>query len=192
MQEPPDAVAPAPRRPAPTPIELFLGFATIAGLGFGGVLAWSRRIIVQRRGWLSAEAFNEQLALCQILPGGNILNFAVMYGCRCAGILGSLAAVLGLIGPPVILMIIAGMLYRRFGDLPALHGVFAALAAAAAGLLIAASAQMIGATIKDRVRPGHLIAAATFVAAGVLRLPLLWVMVAIAPVSVALAWWERR
>jgi len=192
VQEPPDAAAPAPRRPAPTAIELFLGFATIAGLGFGGVLAWSRRIIVQRRGWLSAEAFNEQLALCQLLPGGNILNFAVMYGCRCAGILGSLAAVLGLIGPPVILMIIAGMLYRRFGDLPVLHGVFAALAAAAAGLLIATSAQMIGATIKDRVRPGHLIAAATFVAAGVLRLPLLWVMVAIAPVSVALAWWERR
>ncbi len=185
-------MSPTATRPIPTPIELFLGFATIAGLGFGGVLAWSRRIIVQRRGWLSAEEFNEQLALCQILPGGNILNFAVMYGCRCAGILGSFAAVLGLIGPPVILMIIAGMLYRRFGDLPVLHGVFAALAAAAAGLLIATAAQMIGATIKDRVRPGHLIAAATFIAAGVLRLPLLWVMVAIAPVSVALAWWERR
>jgi len=176
----------------PTPIELFLGFATIAGLGFGGVLAWSRRIIVQRRGWLGAEEFNEQLALCQVLPGGNIVNFAVMYGRRCAGLAGSLAALLGLLVPPVMLMILAGMLYRRYGDLPALHGVFAALAAAAAGLLIATSAQMAGASVKDRLRPGHAIAAATFVAAGVLRLPLLWVMVAIAPVSVALAWWEQR
>ena len=36
-------------------MELFLGFAKIAACGFGGVLAWSRRIIVQERGWLGAE-----------------------------------------------------------------------------------------------------------------------------------------
>jgi len=58
--------------------------------GFGGVLAWSRRIIVQERGWLTPEEFNEQLALCQVLPGGNILNFSIMYGSRCAGVPGAL------------------------------------------------------------------------------------------------------
>ena len=76
-----------PRRHLPTRLELFLGFAKIAVCGFGGVLAWSRRIIVQERGWLTPEEFNEQLALCQVLPGGNILNFSVMFGCRCAGVL---------------------------------------------------------------------------------------------------------
>ena len=181
-----------PRRHVPTCLELFLGFAKIAVCGFGGVLAWSRRIIVQERGWLTPEEFNEQLALCQVLPGGNILNFSVMFGCRCAGVLGSLAALLGLIGPPMVLMIVAGVLYRHYGELPALRGVFASLAAAAAGLLIATSLQMIAATVKDRLRPGHLVAAVTFVAAGVLRLPLLWVMAALIPVSVGLAWWERR
>src|SRR5215467_4874845 len=120
-----DQEAGAAARHVPGAGELFVAFAKMAVCGFGGVLAWSRRIIVQRRGWLTAEEFNEQLALCQILPGGNILNFAVMYGCRCAGLIGSLAAVLGLIGPPVVLMIIAGTLYRRYGDLPVLHGVFA-------------------------------------------------------------------
>src|SRR5262249_50268097 len=53
--------------------ELFLAFAKMALCCFGGVLAWSRRIIVQERGWLTPEEFNEQLALCQVLPGGNIL-----------------------------------------------------------------------------------------------------------------------
>ena len=76
-----------PRRHVPTCLELFLGFGKIAVCGFGGVLAWSRRIIVQERGWLTPEEFNEQLALCQVLPGGNILNFSVMFGCRCAGVL---------------------------------------------------------------------------------------------------------
>ncbi len=181
-----------PRRHVPTRGELFLGFATIAACGFGGVMAWSRRIIVQQRGWLSAEEFNEQLALCQILPGGNMLNFSVMYGYRAGGTLGALAALFGLIGPPTLLMILAGILYRRYGDLPALRGVFAGLAAAAAGLLIATAAQMIGATIKHRLRSGHVVAGLTLVAVGVLRWPLLWVMAALMPVSIALAWWERR
>ena len=182
----------APPASFPTPIQLLITFATISACSFGGVLAWARRIIVQERGWLSPEEFNEQFALCQVLPGGNILNFAVMYGCRCAGVVGSLAAVLGLLGPPTALMIGAGMLYRRFGDLPALHGVFASLAAAAAGLLLATAAQMVGASIKARLRPTHTVAAATFVAVGVLRWPLLWAMAVAVPVGVALAWWERR
>jgi chromate transporter len=156
------------------------------------VLAWARRIIVQERGWLGAEEFNEQFALCQVLPGGNILNFAVMYGCRCAGVVGSFAAVLGLLGPPTALMIVAGMVYRRYGDLPALHSMFASLAAAAAGLLIATALQMVAATVKDRLRLQHVVAALTFLAVGVLRWPLLWVMAAIVPLGIAIAWWERR
>jgi chromate transporter len=181
-----------PRRPLPSRGELFLGFATIAACGFGGVLAWSRRIIVQDRGWLSAEEFNEQLALCQILPGGNMLNFSVMYGYRAAGTLGALAALIGLIGPPTLLMILAGLLYRRYGDLPALRGVFASLAAAAAGLLIATATQMVGASVKRRLRPTHAVAALTLLGVGVLRWPLLWVMAVLTPISIALAWWERR
>jgi chromate transporter len=115
-----------------------------------------------------------------------------MYGCRCAGVVGSLAAVLGLLGPPVALMIIAGMLYRRYGDLPALHSMFASLAAAAAGLLIATAVQMVAATIKDRLRLQHVVAALIFLAVGVLRWPLLWVMVVVAPLGIAIAWWERK
>jgi chromate transporter len=196
----PDASAPSPAaappgaaaRHDPTATELFLAFAKMAVCGFGGVLAWSRRIIVQERGWLTPEEFNEQLALCQVLPGGNILNFSVMYGSRCAGVTGAFAALLGLIGPPMVLMIIAGILYRHYGALPALRGMFASLAAAAAGLLIATATQMVRATVKDRLRPAHLVTAATFLAAGVLRWPLLWVMAALLPVSIALAWWRQR
>jgi chromate transporter len=179
-------------RHVPGAAELFLAFAKMAVCGFGGVLAWSRRIIVQERGWLTPEEFNEQLALCQVLPGGNILNFSVMYGSRCAGVPGALAALLGLIGPPMALMIVAGILYRHYGALPALRGMFASLAAAAAGLLIATATQMVRATVKDRLRPAHLVTLATFVAAGVLRWPLLAVMAVLMPISVALAWWRRR
>ena len=85
-------------------------------------MAWSRRIIVQERRWLSAEEFNEQLALSLVLPGANIVNFAVMYGYRARRRTGLLAALLSAwIGPPTVLMIIAGTLYRRYGEMPVLR-----------------------------------------------------------------------
>jgi chromate transporter len=74
----------APRECVLTSLDLFLGFAKIADFGFGGVLAWSRRVIVRERAWMSAEEFNEQLALCQVLPGPNIVNFTIMFGSRAA------------------------------------------------------------------------------------------------------------
>jgi chromate transporter len=180
------------RSPTPTPLQLFLGFSKIASFGFGGVLAWARRIIVQDKRWQTPEEFNELLALCQILPGGNIINFSVMYGARCAGLTGSLAALAGLIGPPMLLMMVAGTLYARFGSMPELHGVLGGLAAAAAGLILATAVQMIEPMARRRFHSGHVIAAVTFLAVGVFRLPLLWVMAVLVPIGIAGAWWERR
>lgn len=177
---------------SPTVPQLFRAFAKIALYGFGGVLAWSRRVIVEERRWLQPDEFNELLALCQVLPGPNIVNFSVMFGSRSAGVLGALTALSGLIGPPVILMIAAGILYRRYGDLPEMKGVLAGLAAAAAGLIIATSIQMAHAMVRARLQPGHLVAVATFIAAGIFRLPLLWIMAVLVPISIAFALWERR
>src|SRR5579864_8671436 len=123
---PPAAAAPAPNPPAtaappPTIAELFTAFAVISLSGFGGVLAWARRIMVERRGWFTAEQFNEAFALCAFLPGGNMVNFAVIFGARMRGPLGALAAVAGLLGPPMILIIAVGALYAHYGELPALR-----------------------------------------------------------------------
>src|SRR5579864_3559213 len=98
----------AARQPQPTLAELFVAFATISLSGFGGVLAWSRRMMVEERKWLTPEQFNEIYASCSMLPGGNILNFAVMFGGRLRRAPGAVAAVVGLMGPPVILIIIIG------------------------------------------------------------------------------------
>ena len=108
---PPPSV-PSPPVHRPNGLELFLGFGKIAVCGFGGVLAWARRVVVQERAGMSAEAITEQLALSQVLPGPHLVKFAIMFGARSAGVFGALAALMGLIGPPTILMIVAGTLYR--------------------------------------------------------------------------------
>ena len=84
-------------------LELFLAFAKMSLAGFGGVLVWARRIIVEQHRWMTAEEFNETFALCHFLPGPNIVNLSVVFGSRIRGIAGGIAAFAGLIGPPVVI-----------------------------------------------------------------------------------------
>src|ERR1700761_4792932 len=138
----PQPLSPSPSAVQPTLGEIFLAFATISLSGFGGVLAWSRRMMVEERKWLTAEQFNETYALCSFLPGGNILNFSLVFGARFRGPLGSIAAFAGLLGPPMLLVMIIGAIYAHYGDIPALRRALTGVAAAAAGLMLATVAKM--------------------------------------------------
>jgi chromate transporter len=184
--------APAPAQP--TIAELFLAFATISLSGFGGVLAWARRIMVEKRRWFTAEAFNEAFALCAFLPGGNMVNFAVIFGARMRGPLGALAALAGLLGPPMILVTVVGALYAHYGELPALRRMLTGVAAAAAGLMLATVAKMARPLFKDPnsavIAP--LIALSTFVAIGLLHWPLPLVLLVIVPVSIGAAFANKE
>ncbi|NVN31431.1 chromate transporter, partial [Endobacter medicaginis] len=98
-------------------------------MGFGGVLPLARRALVDRLGWLNEAAFTDLLGLCQVLPGGNIINLSVAVGLRFAGIAGAFAALSGLIAVPLAVIVALGGLYARFGDDPHLRHLFAGLAA---------------------------------------------------------------
>ena len=189
----------AAKPPRPSIAELFTVFAAISLSGFGGVLAWARRVMVERRGWFTAERFNEAFALCSFLPGGNMVNFAVIFGARMRGPLGALAAVAGLLGPPMVLVIAVGALYAHFGDLPALRRMLTGVAAAAVGLMLATVAKMARPLFKGPFRHtfksptkivqlvAPLIAIVTFVAIGLLHWPLPLVLLVIVPMSVGAA-----
>ena len=175
--------------PRPTLSELFITFATIALYGFGGVLAWSRRMMVEERGWLTAEQFNETYALCSMLPGGNIINFSVIFGSRFRGVPGALVAVIGLLGPPMVLIIIIGAIYAHYGDLPAMRRMLTGIASAAAGLMMATVAKMARPLfVNRRSLAAPLVAIATFVAIGIIHWPLPLVLAVLVPVSIAIAW----
>jgi chromate transporter len=177
----------APSAVVPTVPDLFFGFAKIAISGFGGVLPWARRTIVQQRRWMSADEFNDLFAICQFLPGPNIVNFSLIYGSRVGGVLGATAAVLGLVGPPTVLMIVLGTLYSHYGALPQARGALTGLAAAAAGLLIATAVSMAE-TLPRRGLGAVLIATAALVGVGLLQWPLLAVLVILVPISIARVW----
>jgi chromate transporter len=185
--------APAHLPPArPGRIEVFVAFALISLYGFGGVLYWSRRMMVEERKWMSAEAFNEAYALCNFLPGPNIVNFSIVFGRHMGGTLGALVALSGLLGPPVLLVTILGLLYASYGDIAALQRVLTGVAAAAAGLTISTGLKMAEPLVRQRRALAPAVAAAAFVAVGIARWPIYWVLGVLIPASVVLAWWTRR
>src|SRR5580704_13066381 len=189
-------VTPAPRAPEPAAApprlsELFIAYALISLYGFGGVLAWSRRMMVEERRWLTPEQFNEAYALCSFLPGPNIVNFSVIFGSRVRGPLGGLVALVGLLGPPMLLIVIIGALYAHYGDLPSLRRALIGVTAAAAGLIMSTVAKMALPLFRNRAVGGPVIALATFGAIGIAQWPLPFVLAVVLPISLALAWVRR-
>src|SRR5258708_487903 len=171
---PPAAIA-APELPTSTPpglTALFVAFAKISLAGFGGVLVWARRGIVDQHRWMTADEFNETYALCHFLPGPNVVNLSVVFGSRFRGIPGGIAAFAGLLGPPMVLVTILASLYARFGEIDALRRILAGVSCAAVGLLMSAVFRMMMPLIKRRDLIGLVILAAVFIAFGLLRLPL--------------------
>jgi chromate transporter len=171
---------------------LFVTFFTIALSGFGGTLPFARRTLVERKAWLSPEDFTETLSLCQTLPGPNIVNMSIVVGARARGWRGSLAASIGLVGTPVIIVIALGVLYSRFGALEAVRHVLLGLGASASGLIVATAGRMAEPLLRGRPWQAAPFMLAAFAAVAILRLPLPYVLVALGPLSIAAAWFWKQ
>ncbi len=121
---------------------LFVVFSKIAMTGFGGVMPFAYRALVEQYRWLTAEEFARDLALSQVLPGPTICNVALMIGKRYAGIPGALAAMVGLIIAPFLLVIALGVAYQRFGKLAVVQDALTGMTAVAAGLVLSTALKM--------------------------------------------------
>lgn len=174
-------------RPAPTLGALAACFLQIALSSFGGGLsAWTRRIVVERRGWMTDEQFLTALTIARLFPGPNQVNMAIYVGDHFRGLPGALAALAGLLLVPLALLIAAGLAYFHYRELPAIDATLSGVVAAAAGMALSMGFKIVGNYWRD---PGALaFAAAAF--AGVtlfhVRLPL--VVLVLAPLAMLWFW----
>jgi chromate transporter len=173
-------------------VELFFVFAKMSLAGFGGVLFWARRTIVEQRRWMNPDEFNETFALCHFLPGPNIVNLSVVFGSRFRGIPGSIAAFIGLLGPPMIVVTVLAALYVRFGGTDTLQRTLHGISCAAIGLFFAAMVRMVIPLVQQRRIAALPIIVLIFAAIGLLRWPLPYVLLVAIPASIALIYWLRR
>jgi chromate transporter len=170
--------------PPPTPRTLFFEFARMGLSGFGGVLPFVRRSVVERNRWLDDRDFVEILSLGQVLPGPNVINLALRLGLRFGGLRGALAAFCGLVFVPMVVVLCVMGLYLRYQDVPQVQQALAGMTAVAAGLVLSTGVKL--AQSQPRTVRAVMVGASAFVAIGLLRWPLLPVMAVLVPVALVL------
>ena len=167
--------------------ELIWTFNQIALASFGGGLsAWSREILVVEKRWMGEEEFLSASTLCRILPGANQINLAVFIGAKFGDIPGAFAAVFGLTLIPLLIVLLLAVLYFQFHDVPSLQKVLHGAAAAAVALTLTMAVKT-GRKCLHGLVP-ILLFVSTFILNGVLRWPLLLVLVIVGPLSLIWAW----
>lgn len=178
---------------APEPITLaalFVAFLQVSLCAFGGPLVWARRMVVEKRRWLSDGEFADILSFCQFLPGPNVVSIAVCIGAKFRGGAGALAALAGFIVIPWIIGFAAGALYLGYAHIGILQNILRGVSAAAAGLIIGTGFRLL---LPHRGRPlALLFAALAFAGLALAKLPLLLVVVVLVPLSIAAAGRESR
>jgi chromate transporter len=177
----------------PTLALLFVSFVSIGMMSFGGGLtAWTRREVVQKRGWLDDKQFLSGYALSQLVPGATNVNLAVFIGTQMRGAFGAIACVFGLTALPVAIVLLAGMLY--FHSQANTGGTWVSTALGGMGAVAIGLNLGTGVSLARRNIRGLIPIAITAVVAlsiGVLGFPLLRVLLVMLPVSLAAAWLTR-
>jgi len=163
--------------------DLFIQFLLIGAVSFGGgIIAYERILLIEKRRWLTADEFMGYLAISQTMPGLNSVNLAVLAGDHLRGMLGAFVATIGLILPGSLFVLIIGVAYTTNTDHPLANIILSGVAAAACGLLAA---------ITYRIGDEHwkhlkslLIIVPTFILMSLVKLSLPIVLLIMAPVAI--------
>ena len=158
--------------------DLFWSFSLLALQGFGGVLIIVQRELVDKKQWLTREAFLEEWAVAQLLPGPNVVNLAVMLGDRYFGMGGAFAALAGMLFFPLLLVLLLVALFSGIADVPHVQGALRGMGAVAAGLITGAALRLMPALRSNPMGAASctVLGALTFVAIAYFRFKLGWVL----------------
>lgn len=167
----------------PVPLfDLFLQFLLVGAISFGGgIIAYERILLVEKRKWLTADQFMAYLAISQTMPGLNSVNLAILTGDYLKGIQGSIVALLGLVLPGSILVLLLGFVYTALTDHAITVLLLTGIAAGATGLLAAVTYRIGDAHWKKPI--SLILITTTFVLMSIVKLPLLEVLAIMAPIS---------
>lgn len=134
-------------------IDLFLAFAKIGAMTFGGgyaMLPMLERELIDNRGWTTNEELMDYFAVAQCTPGVIAVNTATFIGYKLYGNLGGIVATLGVVFPSlVIITTIAGVL-TNFADIPAVKHAFAGVRVCVCVLIFNAVVKLWKGAIKDK------------------------------------------
>ncbi len=134
-------------------LELFLAFARIGGLTFGGgysMLPMLQREVVEKKGWATEAELMDYFAVGQCLPGVIAVNTAVFIGSKVKGLAGAISASLGVISPSFLIIIAIAAFIQNFSDLPIVQNAFAGIRVGVCVLILSSVIKLFKKAIVDK------------------------------------------
>ena len=141
-------------------------------LSFGGPagqIAMLHREIVEQRKWVSERRFLHALSFCALLPGPEAQQLATYLGWLMHGVRGGVAAGTLFVLPGAAVMLILSIVFAKFGNVPAVDGLFFGLKCAVLAMVIQALIRV--ATRALKTAPAWAVAAGAFVALNLFSVP---------------------
>ncbi|MBQ2977809.1 MAG: chromate transporter [Clostridia bacterium] len=164
--------------------ELYRTFFVIGALTFGGgyaMLPMLEREIVNKHKWGTQEELLNYFAIGQCTPGVIAVNTATFVGYKKKGILGGIAATLGVITPSLIIITVIAMVLENFMDIVWVQHAFAGIRVAVCALIASSVIKLIKSNIKQW---WHIaLAVAGFVVVALFSLSPVYVVIACAVLS---------
>jgi chromate transporter len=146
---------------------LKLGFISFGGPA--GQIAIMHTELVERRRWISEKRFLHALNYCMLLPGPEAQQLATYIGWLMHRSWGGIVAGALFVLPSLFILIALSWVYLRFGDVPAVAGIFFGLKPAVTALVLHAAHRIGTRVLKNRWMWG--ISAASFLAIFAFNLP---------------------
>jgi len=171
----------------PTPLQLFLIFSRVGLTSFGGgTSGWLLIEFVQRRPWMTEEEFFNGLSISQALPGVNVKNMAVWIGYHLRGTSGAVASMMGILLPPAVFIVLLGTIFAKLARFDLTHIALEGAVAGAVGL--SATMGLVAAWKVPRKALPMVLMTGTFVCIAILRMPLVWTVLAAGVIGVVTAY----
>ena len=133
-------------------LQLFLVFARIGGFTFGGgyaMLPIIQREVVEKRKWATDEEVLDYYAIGQSTPGIIAVNTATFIGYKQKGIIGGIAATLGMVFPSLVIITTIAAFFQHFQDYVIVKHAFNGIRVAVVALILDAIIKMWKKSVKD-------------------------------------------
>lgn len=134
-------------------LELYFAFLKIGAVNFGGgyaMLPLLERDLVQDRGWTTTQDLTDYFAIGQCTPGLIALNVSTFIGSRRKGIPGAIAATVGFVTIPIVIILIIATFLQGFADYPVVQNAFAGIRVCVCVLIIQAVLRLWSKSVVDK------------------------------------------
>lgn len=166
---------------------LFTSMLTISAFTFGGgfvIVSLMKKKLVDELHWLDEEEMLDMTALAQSAPGPIAVNAAILVGRRAAGVPGMLAAVIGTIIPPLVIIGAISLIYAQFAANEWVRAALAGMSCGVAAVIADVVAGLGGKVLKGRNALSIALMCAAFVLTYVLKVNVILIILSAGAIGV--------